>query len=113
LKIGTSSFAKVDTIGFIEKKYWLGKFKSKKGFIEFLSDGSVKGIDSLSSYHVWVDYVTTQTDIDLIDLKSKKEISKTYGYKVKENQITFFDFIWEEEGIMGKKGKELFTIKRK
>lgn len=113
LKIGTSYFSKVDTMGFIEKKYWIGKHKYKNINIEFLPDGSIKGIDSLSSYYVWIDYVTTQTDIDLIDLKTKKDYSKTYGYKVKENKITFFDFIWEEDGIIGKKGKELFTITRK
>lgn len=112
LKIGTSFFSKVDTIGFIEKNYWIGKHKYQNINIEFLPDGSIKGIDSLSSYYVWIDYVTTQTDIDLIDLKTKNNKSKTYGYKVKDNKIIFFDFIWEEDGIIGKKGKELFTITR-
>ncbi len=112
LKIGDSYFSKVDTISFFEKKYWYGKHKCKNVHLEFLPNGSITGIDSLSSYYIWVDYVITQTDIDLIDLKTKNNKSKTYGYKVKENKIIFFDFIWEETDIIGKKGKELFTITR-
>jgi hypothetical protein len=112
LKVGNSYFTKVDTISFFEKKYWYGKHKYKNVNLAFLPNGSITGIDSLSSYYIWADYVTTQTDIDLIDLKTKNNKSKTYGYKVKENKITFFDFIWEESDIIGKKGKELFTITR-
>lgn len=112
LKLGNSNFSRVDTIGFFEKKYWLGKHTQKGKSIELLSDGTITGIDSLSSFYVWNDYITTQTDIDLVDFTAKSKNAKTYGYKIIGNEIIFYDFKWNEDGIIGKAGKELFRWKK-
>ncbi|GGD57491.1 hypothetical protein GCM10011514_22000 [Emticicia aquatilis] len=112
LKIGNSLFKKVDTTGFIEKKYWIGKYSTPNGNIELGYDGKISGVDSLATYYVWSDYVTTQTDIDLIDLYANSNKSTTYGYKFTGNEIIFYEFIWSEEGIIGKAGKEIFRWKK-
>jgi hypothetical protein len=112
LKIGNSLFNKVDTTGFIEKKYWIGKYSTSKGNIELKYDGKISGIDSLSTYYVWNDYITTQTDIDLIDFYAKSNKSTTYGYKFTRNEIIFYEFFWSEEGLIGKVGKEIFRWKK-
>ncbi len=112
LKIGNSLFKKVDTTGFIEKKFWIGKYSTPNGNIELKYDGKISGVDSLATYYVWSDYVTTQTDIDLIDLYANSNKSTTYGYKFAENEIIFYEFIWAEEGIEGKAGKEIFRWKK-
>jgi len=108
LKIGNSFFKKVDTTGFIEKKYWIGKYSTKKGNIELKYDGKIFGVDSLATFYVWNDYITTQTDIDLIDFYAKSNKSTTYGYKFAGNEIIFYEFAWSEEGLIGKSGKEIF-----
>lgn len=113
LKIGNSVFKKVDTTGFIEKKYWIGKYSTQSGNIELKYDGKISGVDSLVTFYVWSDYVTTQTDIDLIDLNANSSKSTTYGYKLTENEIIFYEFIWSEEGVIGKAGKEVFRWKKK
>ncbi|GAB2618482.1 hypothetical protein GCM10027035_13340 [Emticicia sediminis] len=112
LKIGNSLFKKVDTTGFIEKKYWIGKYSTPNGNIELKYDGKISGVDSLATYYVWSDYITTQTDIDLIDLYANSNKSTTYGYKFAGNEIIFYEFIWSEEGIIGKAGKEIFRWKK-
>lgn len=112
LKIGNSLFKKVDTTGFIEKKYWIGKYSTTNGNIELKYDGKISGVDSLATYYVWSDYITTQTDIDLIDLYANSNKSTTYGYKFAGNEIVFYEFIWNEEGIIGKAGKEIFRWKK-
>lgn len=112
LKIGNSFFKKVDTTGFIEKKYWIGKYSTSKGNIELKYDGKISGVDSLSTYYVWSDYITTQTNIDLIDFYSKTNKSTTYGYKFAGNEIVFYEFVWSEEGLIGKVGKEIFRWKK-
>ncbi len=112
LKIGNSLFKKVDTTGFIEKKYWIGKYSTPNGNIELKYDGKISGVDSLATYYVWSDYITTQTDIDLIDLYANSNKSITYGYKFAGNEIIFYEFIWSEEGIIGKAGKEIFRWKK-
>ncbi len=112
LKIGNSLFKKVDTTGFIEKKFWIGRYSTPNGNIELKYDGKISGVDSLATYYVWSDYVTTQTDIDLIDLYANSNKSTTYGYKFAENEIIFYEFIWSEEGIIGKAGKEIFRWKK-
>ncbi|WP_394995662.1 hypothetical protein [Emticicia sp.] len=109
LKLGKSTFKKVDTIGFIEKKFWIGKYSAGSNQIELKFDGKISGIDSLATYYVWSDYITTQTDIDLIDFYAKNNKSTTYGYKFVGNEIIFYDFIWNEtDQITGKVGKEMF-----
>lgn len=113
LTLGNTHFKKVDTIGFVEKKFWIGKFDNKGKTIELRADNQLLGIDGYDTYRVWVDYVTTQTDIDLIDLgKENSDKTKTYGYKFDGNDILFYDFIWKEDGVMGKAGKEVFRWKR-
>lgn len=112
LKIGNSLFKQVDTTGFIEKKYWIGKYSTTDGNIELRYDGKISGVDSLATYYVWTDYITTQTDIDLIDLYANSNKSTTYGYKFAGNEIIFYEFIWSEEGIIGKAGKEIFRWKK-
>lgn len=112
LKIGNSLFKQVDTTGFIEKKYWIGKYSTPNGNIELKYDGKISGVDSLATYYVWCDYITTQTDIDLIDLYANSNKSTTYGYKFVGNEIIFYEFIWSEEGIIGKAGKEIFRWKK-
>ena len=112
LKIGNSLFNKVDTTGFIEKKYWIGKYSTSKGNIELKYNGKISGIDSLSTYYVWNDYSTTQTDIDLIDFYAKSNKSNTYGYKFAGNEIVFYAFTWDKEGLNGKAGKEIFRWKK-
>lgn len=112
LKIGNSLFKKVDTTGFIEKKFWIGKYSTPNGNIELKYDGKISGVDSLATYYVWSDYVTTQTEIDLIDLYAKSNKSTTYGYKFEGNEIVFYEFIWSEEGLIGKAGKEIFRWKK-
>ena len=112
LKIGNSLFKKVDTTGFIEKKYWIGKYSTPNGNIELKYDGKISGVDSLATYYVWCDYITTQTDIDLIDLYANSNKSITYGYKFAGNEIIFYEFIWSEEEIIGKAGKEIFRWKK-
>jgi hypothetical protein len=111
-KINQTSFKKVDTTGFIEKKFWIGKYSTSRGNIDLKFDGKVTGVDSLESYYVWCDYVTTQTDIDLVDFFDKNNKSTTYGYKFAGKEIIFYEFIWSEEGLIGKAGKELFRLKR-
>ena len=91
LKIANTIFHKVDTTGFIEKKYWIGKYSTPNGNLELKYDGKILGIDSLATYYIWSDYVTTQTDIDLIDLYANSNKSTTYGYKFIENEIVFFE----------------------
>jgi hypothetical protein len=113
LKLGNTSFKKVDTIGFVEKKFWIGKFDNQGKTIELRADNQLSGMDGYDTYRVWVDYVTTQTNIDLIDFgKKDSDKSKTYGYKFDGNDIIFYDFIWKEDGVMGKAGKEVFRWKR-
>lgn len=112
LKIGNSLFKKVDTTGFIEKKYWIGKYSTPNGNIELKYDGKISGVDSLATFYVWSDYITTQTDIDLIDLYANSNKSITYGYKFAGNEIVFYEFVWSEEGLIGKAGKEIFRWKK-
>ena len=112
LKLGKTSFQKVDTIGFVEKLLWIGKYTTEGKTIELKSDRKLTGIDSLSTYFVWTDYVTTQTNIDLIDFYDKNNQAKTYGYKFAGNEVIFYEFIWKEEGIIGTAGKELFRWKK-
>lgn len=115
LKIGKSIFKKVDTTGFIEKKFWIGNYNddSTKTKIELKFDGKINGVDSLTTYYVWSDYITTQTDIDLIDFYQKNNKSTTYGYKFVGNKIVFYEFIWDsKDEISGKTGKELFRWKK-
>ena len=116
LKLGKSTFKKVDTTGFIEKKYWIGKYvvDSTNINIELKFDGKIVGVDSLATYYVWSDYITTQTDIDLIDLYAKSNKSETYGYKFVGKEIIFYEFIWgNKDQVLGKVGKELFRLTRK
>ncbi|RYU91746.1 hypothetical protein [Emticicia agri] len=113
LKLGNTRFRKVDTIGFVEKKFWVGKYTFNGKPIELRADNQLLGADGFDTYRIWVDYVTTQTDIDLIDLgKKDSDKTKTYGYKFDGNDIVFYDFIWKEDGIVGKVGKEVFRWKR-
>jgi hypothetical protein len=115
LKLGKSTFKQVDTTGFIEKKFWIGKYvvDSTNSNIELKFDGKIGGIDSLATYFVWSDYITTQTDIDLIDLYAKSTKSVTYGYKFAGKDIIFYEFIWvDKDMVSGKVGKELFRWKR-
>ena len=113
LKLGKSTFKKVDTTGFIEKKFWIGKYSAGSTQIELKFDGKISGIDSLATYYVWSDYITTQTDIDLIDFYAKNNKSTTYGFKFVGNEIIFYDFIWNEtDQITGKVGKEMFRWRR-
>lgn len=113
LTLGNTHFKKVDTIGFVEKKYWIGKFDNKGKIIELRTDNQLFGLEGYNTYRVWVDYVTTQTDIDLIDFgKKSSDKTKTYGYKFEGNDIVFYDFIWKEDGVMGKAGKEVFRWKK-
>ena len=116
LKLGKSTFKKVDTTGFIEKKFWIGKYAidGTNANIELKFDGEIVGIDSLATYYVWSDYITTQTDIDLIDLYAKSNKSITYGYKFIGKEIVFYEFIWgDKDEVFGKAGKELFRWNRK
>lgn len=116
LKLGKSTFKKVDTTGFIEKKFWIGKYvvDSTNTNIELKFDGKIVGVDSLSTYYVWSDYITTQTDVDLIDLYAKSNKSVTYGYKFVGKDIVFYEFIWgDKDQVFGKSGKELFRWKRR
>jgi hypothetical protein len=115
LKLGKSLFKKVDTTGFIEKKFWIGKYNvdSLQTKIELQFDGKISGIDSLATYYIWSDYITTQTDVDLIDLYANSNKSTTYGYKFAGKEIIFYEFIWDDKDqISGKAGKELFRWKR-
>ncbi len=115
LKLGKSTFKKVDTTGFIEKKFWIGKYAvdGTNANIELKFDGKIVGVDSLVTYYVWSDYITTQTDIDLIDLYAKSNKSVTYGYKFAGKEIIFYEFIWnDKDQISGKSGKELFRWNR-
>lgn len=112
LKLGSTYFKKVNSIEFIEKMYWVGKYSSNNTSIELMSDGKLNGIDSLATYYVWNDYTITQTDIDLIDLYDKNNRATTYGYKFADNEIIFYEFIWKEDGIVGVAGKEVFRWKK-
>lgn len=113
LKLGTTNFKKVDAIDFIESKFWLGKYTSKGKTIEVGPNNQLSGVDDFDTYQVWVDYVTTETNIDLINFGKKvSDQTKTYGYKFEGNDIVFYDFIWQEDGVMGKAGKELFRWTR-
>lgn len=115
LKLGKSLFKRVDTTGFIEKKFWIGKYNSDslQTTIELKFDGKITGIDSLATYYVWSDYITTQTDIDLIDLYANSNKSTTYGYKFAGKEIIFYEFIWsDKDQVSGKAGKELFRWRR-
>ncbi|MES2520375.1 MAG: hypothetical protein V4585_19810 [Bacteroidota bacterium] len=112
LILSNTLFTQVDTVGFIEKKFWIGKYLMKNKKITLKFDGKITGIDSLSTYYVWSDYVTTQTNIDLIDFRTKNNKSNTYGYKFIGNEIVFYKFIWQEDGLIGKSGKEVFRWKK-
>jgi hypothetical protein len=113
LKLGSTTFRKVEAIDFVEKKFWIGKYNYNGKTIELRADNQLSGLDDFESYRVWVDYVTTQTDIDLIELgKKDSEQTTTYGYKFEGNEIVFYNFIWQEDGVMGKAGKEAFRWKR-
>ncbi|WP_460471153.1 hypothetical protein [Emticicia fontis] len=113
LKLGNTTFTRVDTIGFVEKKFWVGKFDNKGKTVEVRADNQLLGFDGYDTYRVWVDYVTTQTNIDLIDFgKKDSDNTKTYGYKFEGNDIVLYDFIWKEDGVIGKAGKEVFRWKR-
>lgn len=113
LKLGNTNFKKVDEIGFVEKKFWIGKFDNQGKTVELRADNQLLGIDGYDTYRVWIDYVTTQTNIDLIDFgKKDSDKTKTYGYKFDGSYIIFYDFIWKEDGVMGKAGKEVFRWKR-
>lgn len=112
LKLGKSTFKKVDTTGFIEKMFWIGNYADSTSKIALKFDRKTTGIDSLSSYYIWNDYITTQTDIDLIDFYNKQDKSITYGYKFVGNDIIFYEFIWIEDGVIGKAGKEIGRWKR-
>lgn len=113
LKLGSTSFRKVEAIDFVEKKFWIGKYNYNGKTVELRTDNQISGMDGFETYRVWVDYVTTQTDIDLIDFgKKDSEQTTTYGYKFEGNDIVFYNFIWQEDGVMGKAGKEAFRWKR-
>ncbi|MFD2521875.1 hypothetical protein [Emticicia soli] len=113
LKLGTTTFKKVDAIEFVENKLWVGKYTSKGKTIEVGPNNQLSGVDDFDTYQVWVDYVTTETNIDLINFGKKvSDQTKTYGYKFEGNDIVFYDFIWQEDGVMGKAGKELFRWTR-
>ena len=115
LKLGKTIFKKVDTTGFIEKKFWIGKYviDSTNTNIELKFDGKITGVDSLATYYIWNDYITTQTNIDLIDLYAKSNKSVTYGYKFAGKTIIFYEFIWDnKEQVSGKAGKELYRWRR-
>ncbi|MBA4849882.1 hypothetical protein [Emticicia sp. BO119] len=113
LKLENTSFKKVNTVGFIEKKFWIGKYNSNGKTIELRSDNQLLGMEGYETYRVWADYITTQTNIDLIDFgKKDSDKTKTYGYKFAGDEIVFYDFIWEDDGIMGKAGKEVFRWKK-
>lgn len=113
LTLGKTAFKRVEGIDFIEQKFWIGKYTTNGKPIELKANNELTGMESADSYHVWVDYVTTQTDIDLIDLgKQGTDNSKTYGYKFEGNDIVFYEFIWAEDGLIGKAGKEVFRWKK-
>lgn len=109
LTLGNTNFKKVETITFVEKKLWIGKYNYNGKTIELRADNQLLGMDTYDTYQVWIDYITTQTNIDLIDFgKLDSDNTKTYGYKFVGNEIIFYDFIWQEDGVMGKVGKEVF-----
>lgn len=113
LKLGTSTFKKVDAIEFIENKFWIGKYTSNGKTIELRPDNELIGVDNFDTYQVWSDYVTTETNIDLINFRKKdSDKVKTYGYKFDGKDIVFYDFIWQEDDVVGKAGKELFRWTR-
>lgn len=113
LKLDNTAFKKVGAIDFVDKKFWIGKYTNNGKPIELRADNQLMGLDGYNTYSVWVDYITTQTDIDLIDF-GKKDSDKSiiYGYKFEGNEIVFYSFIWQEDGVMGKAGKEVFRWKR-
>ncbi len=113
LKLGNTAFKKVDTIGFVEKRFWIGKYTYNGKTIELRTDNQLIGLTGFEAYHVWVDYVTTDTDIDLIDFgKNDNNKTTTCGYKFEGSEIVFYNFIWQEDGVIGKAGKEVFRWKR-
>ncbi len=113
LKLGNTAFKKVDAIDFIDRKFWIGKYTSNGKPVELRADNQLIGFDGYETYRVWVDYVTTETDIDLIDfIKNDGDKTITYGYKFEGNDIVFYNFIWQEDGVIGKAGKEAFRWKR-
>jgi len=103
---------------FINSKLMAGKYTLKNTSIEFMNDGTIKGMDSIHSYKINLDYGDAGMQYDLIYLKTTNQNKESdFIYEISGNNLTLFDVncIEKEEDfcVVIEKGKIKYNLTKK